>query len=295
VAKLAPAAFAVLFGGTLFLSAVAPAAQAASADRFEVLQAVFHPLEAPGSTHQGLTERCVLVEQHATGGSVAESDARGAADALLNNTTRRQLVYAEFGATETRFADYYQSTFIPTAIFDGGGWVAGGGPQALPHAQAAYDEASREVPRASINVSSTIVITGGHLDFEVFVPSDFTGYTGAVRALIVEDRVSSSEANRELRYLVRESLGGGHLAFTGNDTEAGRYNFTLDSSWVQSRLAAIVFVQIDAPPPGQLGGPPPARDLFGAVVVPIAVLVTGATMALIVARYVTAERKARLR
>ena len=295
MAKLLPARLPGLLAALLVVGALAPTAQAAGANRFEVLQAVFHPLEAPGWTRQGLTERCVLAEQHATGGTVAEADGRLATDALLNNTTRRQFVYAEFAENQSRFADYYQSTFIPTAIFDGRGWVAGGGPQALLHAQAAYDEASRELPRASINVSSSMVITAGHLDYEVFVPPDLTGYTGSVRALIVEDRVASAEAQRELRFVVREMLGGGHLAFSGNLTQAGRLNFTLDSTWVLSRLAAIVFVQVDTPPAGQLPGPPPPRDLFGVVVVPIAVLVTGATMAVIFVRYVTAERKARLR
>ncbi len=295
MAKLLPPGLVGLATALLVVGALAPTAQAAAANRFEVLQAVFHPLEAPGWTRQGLTERCVLAEQHATGGSGPEADARLAADALLNNTTRRQFAYAEFSANESRFADYYQSTFIPTAIFDGRGWVAGGGPQALLHAQAAYDEASRELPRASINVSSSMVITAGHLDYEVFVPPDLTGYTGYVRAVIVEDHVASADAQRELRYLVREILGGGHLAFSGNLTEAGRLNFTLDSTWVLSRLAAIVFVQVDAPPSGQLQGPLPARDLFRVVVVPIAVLLTGAAMAVIFARYVRAERKARLR
>jgi hypothetical protein len=295
VANRSVAAFGALSAALLLAGALAPSANAAPPERFEVLQSVVHPLDTLGWTRQGLTERCVLVEQHVTAGTAPEADARAAVDALLDNTTRRQLAYAEYGGSESRFADYYRSTFTPTAIFDGLGWVAGGGPQGLLHAQAAYDEASRVLPQASINVSSSTVITTGHLDFEVFVPADLTGYTGAVRAVLVEDNVTSAEAGRPLRYLVRESLGGGAFAFEGNATLEGRLNFTLDPSWVVSRLYAVMFVQIDAPPAHPLGTPPPSYDLVGAILVPIAVLVTGATMAVIFVRYVTAERKARLR
>jgi hypothetical protein len=300
VKRTAPAAAAAAAGAAgvaLLLLAVplSAAAEPPAAERFEVLQALFHPLASPGWTRQGLDERCVLMEQRAEGGSPPEAEARAAADALLGNTTRRQLCYAEFGHNESRFPEYYRSTTVPSAVFDGTARVSGGGPQALLHAQAAYDEAERVAPRASLNVSSGSVITAAHVDYEVFAPEAFAGYTVAVRALIVEDLVDSAEAGRELRYLVRLYLPGDRVELGGNASIAGRLNFSLAPSWVEGRLAAVVFVQIDTPPPSPPIFPSTSFDLVGALLVPAAVLATGAAMALLVARAVRRERRAKLR
>ena len=279
----------------MLVALVPSPAAAAAPERFEVLQAVFHPVSAAGWTRQGFDERCVLVEQHALGADAPTAEARAATEALLNNTTRRQLAYAEFGANDTRFEFYYRSTSVPTAIFDGTARVSGGGPQALPHAEVAYEEAARKAPLASINVSSATVISTGHLDYEVFVPSNMSSYTVSVRAVIVEDLAPSAAAGRDLRFLVRHYLPGDRVGLVGNASVSGRLNFTLESSWVQGRLAAIVFVQVDTPPPGPFPPQMPRVDALGQLVVPLAVIATGSVFALMVARSIRGARKAKLR
>lgn len=279
----------------LIVSGLPVAGATTAAARAEVLQTVFHPITSAGWTHQDFSVRCVLVEQRVDGSDATAQDARAAVDSLLNSTTRRELAYAEFGAGDTRFHDYYQLTLNPTALFDGLGIVAGGGPQAQVHAQAAFDEAARRLPRASINVSSSTAVTTGVLNYEVFAPLDLTGYSVSIKAMLVEDLVYSADAGRELRYFVRQYLAGDRLELHGNTTATGILEFGVDASWVASRLAAVVFVQVDAIPAVPLPAPPERADLFAAVVVPLAALATGATLAVMFARYISAERRARLR
>jgi hypothetical protein len=287
---------AVLVAATvLCLASTAGADSGQAAQRFEVLQAAFHPLTSFDTTRQPLGLRCVLLELEANATSPEGVEARSAAETLLNSTTRQTLVFAEFPPEHSRFKDYYRATLLPTAIFDGTVRDFGGDAQTLPHYQAALQARAGEPARASINVSSATVISTGHLDYEVFSPDDLTGYTVSVRALLVEDPVASAEAGGDLPFVVREYLPGDRVALTGNASQSGRFNFTLDASWVQTRLFAILFVQVDTPAAGQLPAPYTPFDLLGAVIVPLAALVTGVALALMVARYVAAEREARLR
>jgi hypothetical protein len=287
---------AVVFASAVLCAATpAGAARDPSAGRFEVLQAAFHPLSSLDTTRQPLGLRCVLLELEANATSPEGVEARAAAEALLNETTRQTLVFAEFPPGHSRFLDYYRATLVPTAIFDGTVRDFGGDGQTLTHYQAAFDATAGEPARASINVSSSTVISTGHLDYEVFAPDDLGAYTASVRAVLVEDPVASSGAGGDLHFVVRAYLAGDRVALTGNASQSGRFNFTLDPSWVEGRLSAIVFVQVDRTPPGELQGPTTTFDLLGAVIVPLAALVTGVALALMVARYIAAERRSRLR
>ncbi len=266
---------------------------AAPPDRFEVLQAAFHPLSSTEATRQGLDERCVLLEQLVGGESAANADARAAADALVNNSSRSALAYAEFAAPHTRFKEYYRTELAPTAYFDGLGLVSGGGPQARAQFQTALDEAARVLPGASINLSTVVVVSTGHIDYEVFSPLNLQGFTVSVRGLIVEDPVSSAEAGGDVRFVVRQYLAGDRLDLTGDSSRGGRLNFSLEPGWVQSRLAAIVFVQVDAPPAGRLPQESGSNNFFAEVLVPLAALAAAGALALIFARTLAAQRRSR--
>jgi hypothetical protein len=298
----APAAWPAVRAARAAAVAIAAAIVAASfcaggesAARAEVLQAVFHPLASNETTRQGFTERCVLLEQRAEGGGAAVSNARAAADGLLNETTRRELAYAEYGAQETRLSGYYQATSHPAAVFDGLLWVAGGGGQSAVQFEDAYLEAARRAPRASINASSSIVVTNGWVHYEVFVPEDFTAYRATVRGVIVEDAVESPEDGRPLRYLARQYLAGDRLELVGNTSASGLLEFHIEAGWVYGRLAAVLFVQVDAIPPGQLPGPAGGGDSFAALVAPLAGAATLAALAAIVLRFAARERRSRPR
>lgn len=291
LALLAVVAVAVL------LLAGAPSAGASPQDpaRFEILQAAYHPLNALAPTGQNLSERCVLLEQYAGLGGPQNANARAASDALVNNTTRRALAFAEYHPTHTRFVDYYRASFVPTGIFDGTQWEFGGGQQTLVHYEAGYELARQAPAGASINVTGGVAISNGYIDFDVFSPFNLSAQFVSVRALIVEDPVVSPQDGRELRYVVRQYVVGQRIELLGDSSHTGRFEFTVDPSWVESRLAAVVFVQVDGPRGFEIPAPSAPVDLLGALLVPLAVLVTGSVMAVILVRFVSAERRARLR
>lgn len=286
-----------LTAALVLAGAVTPAAFAlpATRDRFEVLQSAVFAFGALSPTKQGLGSRCVLLEHHLGTDGPLNADASAAALALLNETPRDALAYGEFAAPHTRFTQYYQSLIVPVARFDGILAEFGGGPQTLQHFAASYNATRARGADASINLSGALVIDRGFLDYEVFSPLDLTGFAVTLRALIVEDHVPLPQGGGEHRYFVREYLSGIRLALGGNASFSGRIDFVADPSWVESRLSAIAFVQVDAPPPGERPQESPRFDFLTAVAVPLAVLATGATMAIMVVRYVSAERRSRLR
>lgn len=288
---------AALAAGLVFWAALLPAAsgEGPSRDRFEVLQAAVFDFGAPSATHQGLDNRVVLFEHHLGAEGPLNENASGAARAFLSETPPGTVAYAGFLAPHARFTQYYGSEIVPVARFDGLFAEFGGSPQTLGHFRSSFNASRARPADASINLSGALVIDRGFLDYEVFSPVDFTGFSVSLRALLVEDPVASPRGGADQRFLVREYLSGVRLALPGNASFSGRINFSADPAWVESRLSAIAFVQVDAPPP--VLRPPRAApfDFLTAVVVPLAVLTTGATMAVMVLRYVSAERRSRLR
>lgn len=265
----------------------------AAPSRFEVLQTVFHPFNASAPSHQNLSTRCVLFENFVNDSNAGAAFSRAAAYALLNNTSRGELAYAELDPSSSRFTDYYRGSLVPEAVFDGTGQEYGGTPQSLQQFEGEAGAKSAVAPGVALSAGGAIVLSAGHIDFTVDSPLTLAGYLVTVRAFLVEDHVPLGSG--EARFLVRAYLVGQRLNFSAPASFEGRINFTKDAPWVESQLAAIVFVQVDAPPPIDRSPGAPAFDLLGAVVVPLAVLATGATLAYIVARYVRAERRARLR
>lgn len=287
------AAFAILSVGLVAAGALAPAAsgQSPPRDRFEVLQAAVYGFSQPSATHQGLGNRTVLIEHHLGTGGPLNENASGAAISFLNETPSTGLAYAEFPAPHARFTQYYQSQIVPVALFDGIVAEFGAGAQTLEHFRASYRASRARPPDASINLSGGLVIDHGFLDYEVFAPIDLTGFAVTLRFLLVEEHVPLAQGVGEHRFLVREYLSGVRLSLTGNASFSGRANFSADPSWVESRLFAIAFVQVDAPPAVPRLPESPRVDLLSAVAVPIAVLATGAAMAFMILRYVSAERR----
>ena len=288
---------AVLASGLFLASTLPPgvSAEPAARDRFEVLQAAVFGFGAPSATHQGLDNRTVLFEHHVGTGGPLNENASQAAIALLNETPPGTVAYAQFLAPHARFTQYYGSEIVPVARFDGLFAEFGGGPQTLGHLRSSYSASRARAPDASINLSGALVIDRGFLDYEVFSPLDLTGSAVTLRVLLVEDPAAPPPGGGERRFLVREYLSGVRLALEGNASFSGRINFTADPSWVESRLFAIAFVQVDSPPPVERAPRAAPLDFLTAVIAPLAVLATGATMAVMVLRFVSAERRSRLR
>ncbi len=281
----------VLAGALLSPASADPAAR----ERFEVLQTAVFAFGAPSPTHQGLDNRTVLFEHNLGTGGPLNDNASVAAAALLNETPLGSLAYADFPAPHSRFTDYYQSQIVPVARFDGIFAEFGGGPQTLAHFRSSYNASRARPADVSINLSGGIVIDHGFLDYQVFAPVDLRDFSVTLRALIVEDHVPAARGVGEYRFLVRVSLSGARLALTGNASFSDRILFSADPSWVESRLSAIAFVQVDAPPAVPRPPESPPFDFLTGAVVPLAVLFTGATMAIMISRSISAERRSRLR
>lgn len=276
--------------------------------RFEVLQAAYFGFSQAGPTNQSLAQRAVLLETFVGGGGGADKFAREAAYGLVNNSTRGEFLLAEHhlssgpsaDALQTaygsdRHANYYRGQLVPTAIFDGLYKEYGGGAQVAQNYRAGYEAARARAPGASINLTGAVVLDTGFLDFEVFSPLNTSLHRVVLRGVLVEDRASATAGGDEMRYVVRTGLSGAPLELSGDATVRGRINFTVSTAWVESRLGAIVFVQSDGPKSSPDRTPDPGRGLASLLLVPAAALVTGVVMAIIIVRYVSAERRARLR
>lgn len=276
--------------------------------RFEILQAAYFGFSQTGPTNQSLTQRAVLLETFVGSGGGADGFAREAAYGLVNNSTRGELLLAEHHLAigpsadalgtaygNDRFGNYYRGQLVPTAIFDGLYKEYGGGTQVAQNYRAGFDAARARAPGASINLSGAVVLDTGFLDFEVFSPLNTSLHRVVLRGVLVEDRVPATAGGDEMRYVVRAGLSGAPLDLTGDATVSGRINFTVATTWIESRLAAIVSVQSDGPKTGSELPGDATGDFASAILAPLAVLVTGIVMAIIIVRYVSAERRAKLR
>jgi hypothetical protein len=276
--------------------------------RFEVLQAAFYSFAQAGPTNQSIASRCVLLELFTGEAGSGNSSALNASDELLANTTRQSLALIRYAPNETvptwnaagiadasRFLYYYGGSLVPTAIFDGTAWDFAPGNGTDQHYRDLYNSSSQVPPGASINASGSLVITTGTLHFEVFSPFNLSGHRTYLRAALVEDNVSSGPGGRVLQHVLRGSLGAFALPLEGNSSIVGQFDFHNSTAWVESQLGVVLFVQSDGPPVYPKKGPPPSFDIFATFIVPVAVLVTGAAMVLVVARFITSERRARLR
>jgi len=256
------AAAALLCAAPLLATHEAGASGGAPA-RFAVLQAAYYAFGQAGPTHQRADERAVLLE-HASEASGPLSDVQhNASDALVNSTTRTQLVLLEYQAPAPanplasayalgRFQEFYQADRVPTSIFDGTKRMVAFG-QDAPATYLQLYEASRSTPAgASIMARGGIVLTNGYLEAEAAAVADLAGARVYLYAALVEDPVPSPEGGRGLRFVVRTFLGG--IELTGGHAE-GRFNFTRDPGWIESRLGAALWVQSDGPSEGT---PPPA-------------------------------------
>jgi hypothetical protein len=276
--------------------------------RFEVLQAAYYAFSQAGPTNQSLTMRCVLLELFAGTEGPENATVINASDSLLANTTRQSMAFVRYPANETaptgpaggvvdayRFAEYYAGALVPTAIFDGTARDFAPGLGTEAHYWDLYNLSAAVAPGAAINATGSIAISYGNLRFEVFSPYNLSGSRVYLRAALVENNVTYSPGGRVFHHVLRASLGGYELALAGNSTVAGQFNFAVDSRWVESQLGVVLFVQSDGPRAVGPIGPPPGFDFLGAVILPLAVLVTGAVMVLVLSRSITSERKARLR
>ena len=301
---------AVLLVPVLFITPLAgPAAATPDAPvRFEVLQAAYYSFAQGGPTNQSMAMRCALLELFAGESGEGNSTALNASDELLGNTTRQSMAFIRYAPNDTvptgnaggvadasRFHYYYGLSLVPTAIFDGTALDFAPGSQTSQHYRDLYNASSKVPAGASINATGNLVITSGVLRFEVFSPINLTGRHAFLRAALVEDNVSAGSGGRVLHHVLREFLGGFSIAGEANSTVIGQFNFHTSTDWVESQLGAVLFLQSDTPPAYPKKEGPPRIDLLATVILPLAVLVTGAIMAGVVARFVASERKARLR
>lgn len=310
MASARPAVIAALVVGACVLGPLVPSAVASSEapGRFEVLQAAFFAFSQSGATHQPLAQRCVLLEDYIASAGSENALARQAAYAILNNTSRSQFVLAEHHplggeaadplgtayATD-RFTLVYRVQVVPAAGFDGLFWEYRAGNSTRVNYESDYHAARERPAGASVNVSGAVVLDTGFVDYEVFSPLDLSAYRVVVRGVLVEDLLAGPNGSGPFRYVVRAGISGGYLDLTGNTTVSGRINLSVDPSWVESRMAAIMFVQAESLKSGQAPPPLGEVDFLTIIAVPLVVLLTGSVMAFIVVRTVTAERRARLR
>ncbi len=250
-------------------SVLAPPSLAADEPpRFAVLQAAYYAFSQQGPTNQTADERAVLLEQSSTPGGPLEDIQHNATDVLLNATTRGQFVMTEYQNSNSsdpltpplasrRLPDYYRAELLPTSIFDGTRRLVAFGPSTPATFIDTYESARAQPAGASIWARGAIVLDNGYLEVEASLDLDLANTRSYLRAVLVEDHLTSPADGRDLRYVVRSFLG--NLDTSGGGA-TGRFNFTLDPTWLESRLGAVLFVQSD----GRVEGtPPPAPEPQG--------------------------------
>jgi hypothetical protein len=255
-----------------------------------------------------MANRCVLLELFADESGASSQTVLNATDDLLGNHSRAKLAFIRYAPNETvpiesagsvaassRLADYYQGSIVPTALFDGTVQDFSPGNGTSQRYADLYAARAAVGPGASINATGSIAISVGSLHFEVFSPRNLSGHRMYLRAAIVENNVKSQLEGRTLHYVLRSFLGAYALRLDGNSSAKGQFNFAVGTGSVESQLGAVLFVQSDGDvsPTPKTG--PPQLDIFAQLVLPVAVLVTGAVMLIVLVRFITSERKARLR
>lgn len=256
--------------GTFLLAAALLAVSAVPAmgaqdgpGQFTVLQAAYYSFDQPAPTNQSSNHRAVLLEQSSPGSGGLADFQHNASDALLENASRAALVMVEYqgpaasnplaaASAAHRMPEYYRADLLPTTIIDGTRRIvafADNSPETFANAVAA----AATVPAgASITASGGTVLQNGYLDAEATATADVTGAHVFLRVVLVEDHVGSPADSRDLRFVARAWLGSLRVV---DGHAAGRFNFTLDPAWEESRLGAVLFVQSDGPVEGT---PPPA-------------------------------------